>query len=230
MGVRINKVLNELNIGLQTAIDFLKQRRELGEVRDDMTPSTKISDEQYEALVYKFRVDKNVKEKSEKLFKNINSRVNQSDETKQNVKEDKPSEGINVGSHSKISSSLDIAFSILGIITPILLFFIKLSSVKSIFFAKVWTVKFNLIISFSFKALLNITKSISSIINPRSIWLRVEEYSLIKQSKVTSDKFIFLYNWSMSKDFKNIIRFLFFNLNDMKKSSEVFIISGIIKE
>ena len=64
MGVRINKVLNDLNIGLQTAIDFLKQRRDLGEIRDDMTPNTKISDEQYEALVKEFRGDKNVKEKA----------------------------------------------------------------------------------------------------------------------------------------------------------------------
>ena len=69
MGVRINKVLNDLNIGLQTAIDFLKQRRDLGEVRDDMTPNTKISDEQYEALVKKFGVDKIVKERAEALLK-----------------------------------------------------------------------------------------------------------------------------------------------------------------
>ena len=69
MGVRINKVLNELNIGLQTAIDFLKQKRQLGEVRDDMTPNTKISDEQYEALVKQFGVDKSVKKQAEALFK-----------------------------------------------------------------------------------------------------------------------------------------------------------------
>ena len=80
MGVRINKVLNELNIGLQTAIDFLKQRRQLGEVRDDMTPNTKISDEQYDALVKQFGVDKSVKEKAEALFKKTNNNSSTSTE------------------------------------------------------------------------------------------------------------------------------------------------------
>ena len=61
MGVRLNKVLSELNIGLQTAVDFLKKRNELGEVKDDATPNTKISDEQYEALVDQFSSDKAVK-------------------------------------------------------------------------------------------------------------------------------------------------------------------------
>lgn len=83
MGVRINKVLNDLNIGLQTAIDFLKHRRDLGEIRDDMTPNTKISDEQYEALVKEFRGDKNVKEKADNIFRSINSRSSKSSETKQ---------------------------------------------------------------------------------------------------------------------------------------------------
>ena len=68
MGVRLNKVLSELNIGLQTAVDFLKKRNELGEVKDDATPNTKISDEQYEALVDQFSSDKAVKSQAEKLF------------------------------------------------------------------------------------------------------------------------------------------------------------------
>ncbi len=42
MGVRLNKVLSELNIGLQTAVDFLKKKNHLGEVKDDVTPNTKI--------------------------------------------------------------------------------------------------------------------------------------------------------------------------------------------
>ena len=44
MGVRLNKVLSELNIGLQTAVDFLKNKKELGEVKEEMTPNTKITD------------------------------------------------------------------------------------------------------------------------------------------------------------------------------------------
>ena len=68
MGVRLNKVLSELNIGLQTAVDFLKKKPELGEVKDDVSPNTKISDAQYQALVDQFSSDKAVKTQAEKLF------------------------------------------------------------------------------------------------------------------------------------------------------------------
>ena len=68
MGVRLNKVLSELNIGLQTAVDFLKKKNHLGEVKDDITTNTKISDEQYEALVNEFSRDKAIKKQAEKIF------------------------------------------------------------------------------------------------------------------------------------------------------------------
>ena len=68
MGVRLNKVLSELNIGLQTAVDFLKKKNSLGEVKDDATPNTKISDEQYEALVNEFNRDKAIKKQAEMIF------------------------------------------------------------------------------------------------------------------------------------------------------------------
>ena len=68
MGIRLNKVLTELNIGLQTAVDFLKNKRSLGEIRDDVTTNTKISDNQYEALVNEFKGDKAVKTQASILF------------------------------------------------------------------------------------------------------------------------------------------------------------------
>ena len=68
MGIRLNKVLTELNIGLQTAVDFLKKKTNLGEIRDDTTTNTKISDQQYDALVREFSGDKAVKTQAEKLF------------------------------------------------------------------------------------------------------------------------------------------------------------------
>ncbi len=68
MGIRLNKVLTELNIGLQTAVDFLKNKKSLGEIRDDVTPNTKISDDQYEALVSEFSSDKAVKTQAASLF------------------------------------------------------------------------------------------------------------------------------------------------------------------
>lgn len=68
MGVRLNKVLSELNIGLQTAVDFLKNKKELGEVNEEMTSNTKISDAQYRALVSAFSGDKAVKTQAEMLI------------------------------------------------------------------------------------------------------------------------------------------------------------------
>jgi len=68
MGIRLNKVLTELNIGFQTAVDFLKNKKSLGEIRDDVTSNTKISDEQYEALVHEFSGDKAVKTQADLLF------------------------------------------------------------------------------------------------------------------------------------------------------------------
>ncbi len=68
MGVRLNKVLTELNIGLQTAVDFLKNNKDLGEIRDDANVNTKITDEQYKALVDKFKGDKVVKTQASMMF------------------------------------------------------------------------------------------------------------------------------------------------------------------
>ena len=68
MGIRLNKVLTELNIGLQTAVDFLKKKSHLGDIREDATTNTKISDQQYDALVNEFKGDKDVKTQASALF------------------------------------------------------------------------------------------------------------------------------------------------------------------
>ncbi len=68
MGVRLNKVLKELNIGLQTAVDFLKNKKDLGEIKEDANVNTKITVEQYNALVSAFKGDKDIKSEAEKIF------------------------------------------------------------------------------------------------------------------------------------------------------------------
>ena len=68
MGVRLNKVLTELNIGLQTAIDYLKNKKSLGDIKDDANVNTKITDEQYDALVKEFKGDKDVKTQAGMIF------------------------------------------------------------------------------------------------------------------------------------------------------------------
>ena len=67
MSVRLNKVISELNIGLQTAVDFLLKHPKLGEVKPEL--SFKLNDEQYEALVAAFKGDKEVRTQAEKIFK-----------------------------------------------------------------------------------------------------------------------------------------------------------------
>ena len=66
MSIRLNKALRELNIGLQTAVEFLEKRNELGEVKAEL--NFKLSDEQYKALSDAFSQDKEVRNQAEKLF------------------------------------------------------------------------------------------------------------------------------------------------------------------
>ena len=66
MSIRLNKALRELNIGLQTAVEFLEKRIELGEVKAEL--NFKLSDEQYKALNDAFSQDKEVRNQAEKLF------------------------------------------------------------------------------------------------------------------------------------------------------------------
>ena len=67
MSIRLNKIIKELNIGLQTAVDFLSKRPELGEVKNEL--AFKLNDAQQEALQAAFRVDREVRSQAEKLFK-----------------------------------------------------------------------------------------------------------------------------------------------------------------
>ena len=66
MGIRLNKVIQQLNIGIHTAVEFLKINH-VGEIKDDANPNTKITDEQYKALVKGFSTDKNVKVNADML-------------------------------------------------------------------------------------------------------------------------------------------------------------------
>ncbi len=81
MSIRLNKALRELNIGLQTAVEFLEKRKELGEVKSE--PSFKLNDEQYKALLEAFKQDADVRNKAEQM-----SQKKQQDK-KQNAEEKK---------------------------------------------------------------------------------------------------------------------------------------------
>ena len=66
MSIRLNKALRELNIGLQTAVEFLEKKSELGEVKPEL--SFKLNDDQYGALVEAFKQDAEVRNQAEKIF------------------------------------------------------------------------------------------------------------------------------------------------------------------
>ena len=66
MGIRLSKAIRELNIGLQTAVDFLTKRKDLGEV--EANPNYKLNDEQYQALVDSHKTDKDLRTQASTIF------------------------------------------------------------------------------------------------------------------------------------------------------------------
>ena len=57
MTIRLNKVTRNLNVGIATVVDFLQKKGYTIEAN----PNTKITDEQYAALVKEFSKDKDLK-------------------------------------------------------------------------------------------------------------------------------------------------------------------------
>ena len=87
MSIRLNKALRELNIGLQTAVEFLEKRKELGEVKSE--PSFKLNDEQYNALLEAFKQDADVRNKAELMSHKKQQDKKQAAEEKKQAAEDK---------------------------------------------------------------------------------------------------------------------------------------------
>ena len=61
--IRINKVLRELNISLERAVDYLKDKG----IAIEASPNTKISDNEYNILCGQFAGDKGNKEASKEV-------------------------------------------------------------------------------------------------------------------------------------------------------------------
>ena len=57
MSVRLNKVVRDLNVGIDTVVNFLQKKG----IEIDSNPNAKINDEQYEMLVKEFAPDKILK-------------------------------------------------------------------------------------------------------------------------------------------------------------------------
>ncbi len=67
MGIRLNKVLKQLNVSTETVVEFLKSKPGL-EPAKEMNPNTKVNDEQYAALLKEFNGDKRVREIASTIF------------------------------------------------------------------------------------------------------------------------------------------------------------------
>ena len=80
MSIRLSKALSELNIGLQTAVEFLEKRNDVGD--EKLGPTSKLSDAQYSALVEAFKQDAAVRTEAEKLFQKKPKEKKHSSETK----------------------------------------------------------------------------------------------------------------------------------------------------
>ena len=84
MSIRLSKALSELNIGLQTAVEFLEKRNDVGD--EKLGPTSKLSDAQYSALVDAFKQDAAVRTEAEKLFQKKPKEKKHSAENKENGK------------------------------------------------------------------------------------------------------------------------------------------------
>ena len=80
MSIRLSKALSELNIGLQTAVEFLEKRNDVGD--EKLGPTSKLTDAQYSALVEAFKQDAAVRTEAEKLFQKKPKEKKHSSETK----------------------------------------------------------------------------------------------------------------------------------------------------
>ena len=64
MSIRLNKVIKEFNVGLQTVVDFLGKKG----FEINPSPSEKITDDQYDLLRKEFGADKDLRDEAEKML------------------------------------------------------------------------------------------------------------------------------------------------------------------
>ena len=81
-----------MNIGLQTAVEFLEKKKELGEVKGD--PNFKLSEAQYGALVSAFKSDKDVKDRAASFLQQKQREKEEKKPTRKTEKRTEPVTGI----------------------------------------------------------------------------------------------------------------------------------------
>ena len=87
MPIRLNKVLKECNIGLETVVSFLKDR---GFDIDSPNPNTKISDEAYALILQTYKADQQARTEVDKLRQTRQQEKLQEQQKKEEAKKEKP--------------------------------------------------------------------------------------------------------------------------------------------
>ena len=94
MTIRLNKVTRDLNVGIATAVEFLKKKG--FEIEEN--PNAKITQEQHDALVKEFSKDKDLKLESEKIKERQNKERNKAsvsiDDLKSETKKEEKTEKV----------------------------------------------------------------------------------------------------------------------------------------
>ena len=86
MGIRLNKVIKEFNVGLQTVVDFLEKK---GQKIEDVNPNTKLTDDQYELVKKEFKTDEHLRNEAEKLRQTRQEEKRQVQRQKEMAKEER---------------------------------------------------------------------------------------------------------------------------------------------
>ena len=102
---RLSKVTKELNVGLQTCVDFLQKKGYTVE----NSLNAKITDEQYELLVMQFSTDKDLRLKAEKAQR---ERLNSKKESKPTISVEEPQK--EEAAPEKEEEKPSVAFKVVG--------------------------------------------------------------------------------------------------------------------
>ena len=86
MAIRLNKVIKEFNVGLQTVVDFLEKK---GHKLEEVNPNTKLTDEQYSLVKKEFQTDEHLRNEAEKLRQTRQEEKRQEQRKKEKAKEER---------------------------------------------------------------------------------------------------------------------------------------------
>ena len=85
MPVRLNKVVREFNVGLQTVVDYLEKRG----YKVDSDMNAKLSDDEYQLIKEHFGTDKTLRNEAKEVLSQRQTEKNKNPKDKKPIKEQK---------------------------------------------------------------------------------------------------------------------------------------------